>query len=39
VIPPTAPGLGVELNEKVALANPYPSDGALHLEMIDRPLG
>ena len=39
VIPPTAPGLGVELNEQVARANPYPSDGALHLEMIDRPLG
>ena len=39
VIPPTAPGLGVELNEAVALANPYPSDGKLHLEMIDRPLG
>ncbi len=39
VIPPTAPGLGVELNEAVALAHPYPSDGYLHLEMIDRPLG
>jgi L-alanine-DL-glutamate epimerase-like enolase superfamily enzyme len=39
VIPPTAPGLGVELNEAVALANPYPGDGNLHLEMIDRPLG
>jgi galactonate dehydratase len=39
VIPPTAPGLGVELNEEVALANPYPTDGKLHLEMIDRPLG
>ena len=39
VIPPTAPGLGVELNEEVALSNPYPADGKLHLEMIDRPLG
>ena len=39
VIPPTSPGLGVELNEAVALANPYPTDGNLHLEMIDRPLG
>ena len=39
VIPPTGPGLGVELNEAVALANPYTGDGALHLEMIDRPLG
>jgi galactonate dehydratase len=39
VIPPTAPGLGVELNEAVALAHPYVGDGRLHLEMIDRPLG
>jgi galactonate dehydratase len=39
VIPPSAPGLGVELNEAVALANHYAGDGALHLEMIDRPLG
>jgi galactonate dehydratase len=39
VIPPVAPGLGVELDEAVALANPYPADGNLHLEMIDRPLG
>ena len=39
VIPPTVPGLGVELDEAVALANPYPADGNLHLEMIDRPLG
>jgi galactonate dehydratase len=38
VIPPTAPGLGVELNESVALAHPY-TEGALHLEMINRPLG
>jgi L-alanine-DL-glutamate epimerase-like enolase superfamily enzyme len=39
VIPPTAPGLGVELNEEVALAHPYPADGKLHLEMIGHPLG
>jgi galactonate dehydratase len=39
VIPPSAPGLGVELNEAVALANQYAGNGALHLEMIDRPLG
>jgi len=39
VIPPTAPGLGIELNEAVAMAHPYPADGSLHLEMIDRPLG
>jgi len=37
IIPPSAPGLGVELNEEVAAAHPY--DGtALHLEMRDRPL-
>jgi galactonate dehydratase len=39
VIPPTAAGLGVELNETVALANPYLEADKLHLEMIDRPLG
>ncbi len=37
VIPPTEPGLGVELNEEVALANPY-NDSALHLEMADAPI-
>jgi galactonate dehydratase len=31
VIPPTRPGLGVELNEGVALAHPYGGEG-LHLE-------
>lgn len=30
---PTAPGLGIELNEKVIEANPYTSGGRLHLEM------
>jgi galactonate dehydratase len=39
VIPPITPGLGVELNEEVALAHPYPVAGKLHLEMIDHPLG
>src|ERR1700685_3272363 len=39
VIPPTAPGLGVELNETVALAHAYVEDSPLHLEMIDHPLG
>jgi 2-dehydro-3-deoxyphosphogalactonate aldolase len=39
VIPPTAPGLGVELNETVARAHAYVEDTPLHLEMIDRPLG
>jgi 2-dehydro-3-deoxyphosphogalactonate aldolase len=37
VIPPTAPGLGVELNERVAEAHPY-TDKKLHLEMLDRPV-
>ena len=37
VIPPTAPGLGVELDEDVAAAHPYEGD-ELHLEMADRPL-
>ncbi len=36
VIPPTEPGLGVELNEEVAEANPY-AGGELHLEMSDEP--
>jgi 2-dehydro-3-deoxyphosphogalactonate aldolase len=36
IIPPTGPGLGVELNEEVALAHPYEGK-ALHLEMLDRP--
>jgi L-alanine-DL-glutamate epimerase-like enolase superfamily enzyme len=39
VIPPTAPGLGVELNEAVALEHAYVGDGLLHLEMAGRPLG
>jgi L-alanine-DL-glutamate epimerase-like enolase superfamily enzyme len=39
VIPPTAPGLGVELDEAVALAHPYVGDPHLHLEMVGRPLG
>ena len=36
VIPPDAPGLGVELDEAVARAHPY-SGEALHLEMSERP--
>jgi 2-dehydro-3-deoxyphosphogalactonate aldolase len=32
VLPPAAPGLGVELDEEVALAHPY-EGAALHLEM------
>ncbi len=38
VIPPSEPGLGVELDEEVALANPYKGD-ALHLSAGDDPLG
>ena len=37
VIPPTEPGLGIELNEEVALAHPYTGD-RLHLEMTNRVL-
>ncbi len=37
VIPPTEPGLGVELDEAVALAHPY-SGKRLHLEMTDEPV-
>ena len=37
VIPPAAPGLGVELDEEVALANPYEGQ-ALHLEMNEDPV-
>jgi galactonate dehydratase len=36
VIPPTAPGLGVELNEDVARAHPYEGK-QLHLEMLEEP--
>ena len=38
VIPPTAPGLGVELDEAVARAHPFVGE-SLHLEMANRPLG
>ena len=37
VIPPTEPGLGVELNEEVALAHPY-TGTKLHLEMTNHPV-
>jgi L-alanine-DL-glutamate epimerase-like enolase superfamily enzyme len=37
VIPPTAPGLGIELNEAVARAHPY-TGGELHLEPAERPI-
>ncbi len=37
VLPPTEPGLGVELDEDVALRHPY-KDRPLHLEMADHPI-
>jgi 2-dehydro-3-deoxyphosphogalactonate aldolase len=37
VIPPSGPGLGVELDEAVAARHPYAGQ-ELHLEMLDRPL-
>jgi galactonate dehydratase len=37
VIPPSEPGLGVELNEAVLAAHPYTGD-RLHLEMADLPI-
>jgi L-alanine-DL-glutamate epimerase-like enolase superfamily enzyme len=37
VIPPSEPGLGVELDEAVALAHPY-EDQALHLEPAEQPM-
>jgi galactonate dehydratase len=38
IIPPTEPGIGVELNEEVAAAHPYSGD-ALHLDMLHEPPG
>jgi L-alanine-DL-glutamate epimerase-like enolase superfamily enzyme len=38
VIPPTGPGLGVELDEDVARAHPYSGD-ALHLVPAEKPVG
>jgi L-alanine-DL-glutamate epimerase-like enolase superfamily enzyme len=37
VIPPTEPGLGVELNEALIAKFPY-TDSRLHLEMGDEPI-
>lgn len=37
IIPPTEPGLGVELNEEVALRHPY-TGTALHLDMTHHPI-
>jgi galactonate dehydratase len=38
VIPPTEPGLGVELNESVIARHPYTGE-RLHLEMAGKPIG
>jgi galactonate dehydratase len=38
VIPPTEPGLGIELNEAVIAQHPY-TGTRLHLEMADEPIG
>ncbi len=38
IIPPTEPGLGVELDESVAAAHPY-TGAMLHLEMTQHPVG
>ena len=35
---PTAPGLGIELDEEAVLAQPYTTGGTLHLEMCQTPL-
>ena len=39
IVAPTAPGLGIELNEQVLLDHPYTTGGRLHLEMCQVPLG
>ena len=36
IVPPTAPGIGVELNEEVAESHPY-TGKHLHLEMQNEP--
>jgi galactonate dehydratase len=38
MLPPTEPGLGIELNESVLEDNPYTTGGELHLEMCQVPL-
>ena len=39
MVAPTAPGLGIELNERVVRDHPYATGGRLHLEMCQTPLG
>jgi len=38
LLPPAAPGLGIELNESVLDNHPYHTGGRLHLEMCQTPL-
>ncbi|NKB64028.1 MAG: mandelate racemase/muconate lactonizing enzyme family protein [Gammaproteobacteria bacterium] len=38
MVPPTTPGLGIELNEATLEAHPYTTGGTLHLEMCQTPL-
>ncbi len=38
LLPPTAPGLGIELNTDVIAAHPYTTGGRLHLEMTQHAL-
>ena len=38
LLPPTEPGLGIELNVAALESNPYTSGGRLHLEMCQTPL-
>jgi len=37
ILPPTEPGLGIELDEAFIRAHPYTGD-RLHLDMLGRPL-
>ncbi len=38
LLAPSAPGLGIELNDEVVEAHPYATGGRLHLEMCQTPL-
>jgi hypothetical protein len=38
MMPPSQPGLGIELNHTALADNPYESGGRLHLEMTQVPV-
>ena len=38
LLPPSEPGLGIELVDEVIAAHPYATGGRLHLEMVQTPL-